>query len=691
MMKWDESDERFINPYNFVSLEEKATRSEDIQKGNLTGVIKCTLTTRSPLFIPNTENVSCDPEEPKHKVYEFFSYSRESEKFKPVIPASELRGLIRSAYETVTNSCLSKLDDLPITARTPRPKNKGIISWEKEKSIWVLYEAEKRTEESITEAAFLQGEITPPSKDKFGNKKDGKRNSHFFVKKSMIPLYSGGILENAVKNLKDVLELYRDPKKNINLNKKEKGIIKHTGYSSYKITKEKPFAVWYEFVGEKLYLAPACISRTAFYNTLGTAVGDYSPCNDKNSICKACLLFGMIGDKNAVYSKIRFSDGKATNFTDDKYMPQITLAELASPKKSAVEFYTYKPSYDAKVWNYDFKTVGYEGSKDKKSNLPIYKDIKKDELRIRGRKYYWHSGEILTQQKHNDYNHINEPKIKNERNVTVRPIKDTEFSFEVYYNNITEQQLKELLWVLTLGDNKADSNLCYKLGMGKPLGLGSVKITIDNSKEKGGIFQRKLVLKENDIEYSASKRDDFDNLVNSDIFSGLKDKKYYREFLEICNIDVLKKYTDRGIRVCYPCGDDGGNGKNSKAGHQWFLGNKAKIKSIFEAEFSYTLPEVLKTFNPNKGFWGVSLPKLIQINYTNNTNSVISGEPRNRNNFDKSGNTNNFYTQTKDNRQIQLECSECKKMITLTETQKKTYNDHNRKWPNFKCKECKKK
>jgi hypothetical protein len=56
------------------------------------------------------------------------------------------------------------------------------------------------------------------------------------------------------------------------------------------------------------------------------------------------------------------------------------------------------------------------------------------------------------------------------------------FSFDVYFDQITSKQLKELIWVITLGENQSDSNLQHKLGHAKPLGYGSVKLIIDKEK-----------------------------------------------------------------------------------------------------------------------------------------------------------------------------------------------------------------
>jgi len=70
---WQERKETFINPYNFIELEgicKKEINAIDDRKNNkfqkgkgeslLTGVINCSLITKTPLFIPNTSNVKIE-------------------------------------------------------------------------------------------------------------------------------------------------------------------------------------------------------------------------------------------------------------------------------------------------------------------------------------------------------------------------------------------------------------------------------------------------------------------------------------------------------------------------------------------------------------------------------------------------------------------------------------------------------
>ena len=48
--------QRFINPYNFISLSDKPQRQQEAEGQKYTGSVTYRLRTRSSLFIPNTSS-----------------------------------------------------------------------------------------------------------------------------------------------------------------------------------------------------------------------------------------------------------------------------------------------------------------------------------------------------------------------------------------------------------------------------------------------------------------------------------------------------------------------------------------------------------------------------------------------------------------------------------------------------------
>lgn len=99
----------FHNPYNFIPAPPRNTADPDLgdhrpisqdsfAPDRYTGSIRVRMVTETPLLVPDTENVREGAE--RHKIYQLRVGADET----PLIPASSVRGMLRSAYETVTNS-----------------------------------------------------------------------------------------------------------------------------------------------------------------------------------------------------------------------------------------------------------------------------------------------------------------------------------------------------------------------------------------------------------------------------------------------------------------------------------------------------------------------------------------------------------------------------------------------------------
>ncbi len=144
---------QFVNPYNFIPLQGKRAKTPQKPEGGdtYTGVIHYSVLTKTPLFIPNTSNQDafCIGVE-DHKSYDFFSYtdlsnrkgSIKGEYYMPVIPGSEMRGMLRSNFEILTNSCMSAIDDdVVLSKRTNETFEPGLLR-KNENGTYDLYAAE---------------------------------------------------------------------------------------------------------------------------------------------------------------------------------------------------------------------------------------------------------------------------------------------------------------------------------------------------------------------------------------------------------------------------------------------------------------------------------------------------------------------------------------------------------------------
>lgn len=573
------SKETFVNPYVFVPLEKNCSKNYNFEnlkneKDLLTGWIECTLLTKSPIFIPNTSNenrfnLETDKGE-QIRSLEFYS-NEDPQKISdanplppknPVIPSSELRGMIRSSFELLTNSCLSAIDhEKKLYKRVTKPGYPGkvihtndgrwkIIPCIKYKMDRTKY---KQVISNLEEGQEIRFRANPNRyftgfddngiKGYFhhGEYINRKSNESIFVEnpnKQQID-----IEENTVENLLVNFKLYNDKKVNLAFKKKE-----HTGYRRIKANKINDLdgaLVYYKSYNSKIYLNLAEIGREVFYSNLTTIIKDYVPCSSLKQLCPACILFGFTSKNDQLASRVRFTPAISTKefSAEDYFVPEV-LKELASPKLSSTEFYLLKPSQEdgikAQIWNYDY--AGFY----KKDLVPF----RRYKAEISGRKFYWH----------HKINEIPRTLERSDRNVGIRALRsNNNFIFKVYFNNVKEEELKKLIWTLEIGNNEENA---HKIGMGKPLGLGSVKIIVDNIKV------RKISLYDDAINYeivdSATIRDETRTFQNADAAELLGcDPKVLSMYMKITNFEKAPS------NVEYP------SNVGSDLNYEWFMSNRA--------------------------------------------------------------------------------------------------------------------
>ncbi|MBE9593892.1 MAG: hypothetical protein IMF19_10500, partial [Proteobacteria bacterium] len=97
--------------------------------------------------------------------------------------------------------------------------------------------------------------------------------------------------------------------------------------------------------------------------------------------------------------------------------------------------------------------------------------------KLRGRKFYWHHHPWDKTLK--SYTTTEEELERNRQKLGLTSsvellLPPAEFTFTVEFDNLAESELGLLLWSLEL-----EEGLAHKLGMGKPIGLGSVKINTE--------------------------------------------------------------------------------------------------------------------------------------------------------------------------------------------------------------------
>ena len=604
---------KFVNPYAFISLVGKCNKeSFDIRKfyennNLLTGWLDCTIETKTLTFIPNTSNDEAfykNGNDENKKSYDFFSYEDLSSRSdlkniyqEPVIPGSEIRGVIRSAYEALTNSCLSSIDETSVLhKRNNNPKKPGILK--KIGNEWKLFSAEKvmlkykscdsdpvkifdiskynegqkvyitKSKDKYKNKGFMPYTVTQISNEKFDKSLEGyfhkgedfgkkKHHESVFIERSIIKV----IEKDVVNRLKNVVEIYQN-----------NGLYNH-----YMIDGKNNSIYLVYYSDDYEYLSPACITREVFKNRLNNIIekqGDFGPCKSTKHICETCRVFGMVGSEKSLASRVRFSNAivNKKNSEKDYYNDIIILSELASPKISATEFYLEKPD-DSVLWNYDYAYAAFG-----KNKL-----IEKYYPKINGRKFYWHLKPSIDK----SYYTFEEKNINdkwNDRNVVVRPLKpDISFTTKIYFDKITEEELIKLISILNLKISKNDDNEnCHKIGMGKPIGFGSIKIDVSK------INFRTISISDDTIKYKINKKtsedysSEIDKILNSD-------KENVKELLKITD------FKNRPQNVRYPVAEDEG----SYEVYNWFVANRGVVNKQVT---KFTLPKISKKDNSIPAF-----------------------------------------------------------------------------------------
>ncbi len=598
----------FVNPYNFIAFPpNKARAYKDEDKH--TGYISYTITTRTPLFIPNSSSETAFAESDNnrdHKSYDFFSYTDldpqkhyENEPHEPVIPGSEMRGVVRNVYETLTDSCMGLLneDEYPVK-RSGVQFSPGLLTKKGDK-----YQICKAN--SIAVGNSIDKEKAPAGFENINNGDKcengylikwgmgvNKRHYHYYIlskdgrgnPQTIDKAFSRDELERKIKPL---IQSYLDQpalkKENEAAYKDYQNDLK----DFFAGKKEVYFPINYSQEGNLIYLAPAVFSKEVSENSIGKLAGKFAPC--KVNYCPACSLFGYVAKDASANSNIRFTDlyVKEKKDAKDYYdRDKITIETLGGPKLGNVDFYLKKPA-GASFWSYDYHVQGCQ--------------VREQNGRLRGRKYYWHHSSFT-------YRNVQVSKL----NKTIRPVKKgISFTGRLYFEAISNRQLKQLIWIL----NSGKDNLGLKLGAAKPLGYGSIECHVDS------VIERVIWLEGGTINYE-NKLVKFDDVTYEN--AGLSTSGQVKaEFYKIAGLDTIPK----DILITYPRTKRQKNETVMTKGYEWFGCNHNGVaKKRGTVKIEKALPNILDS--------DITLPYYEQ----NDSNKSNNGSYSRRSNQKSQGN-----------------------------------------------------
>jgi CRISPR-associated protein (TIGR03986 family) len=623
---------RFLNPYNFVRyLPAPVITANDPDAQllgrcpppphdryvGLTGRIVCQLEVITPLFISDAHDVRvttvtlADGRQVEHKSYRFFQYGG-----KDAIPATSLRGMVRSLFEAVTNSPFSVFDDDerleyridPAEARRFKPgivrslpegDKPGVIVLCEEAKAGAYYQNSSynvlddswtcgeegyaivgKTKNNVPKVEIISRNRTALASDSrrvyhgwvkvTGQTIDTKCNESFFYFKSD-PAKAQTVSFDAERECDFNTILHAQ------LHDRKEDF--HSQIQSERLAPGN--LVYVELDPEDSRkvrnIALARVARLRYRHAIGDLLPDHlKPSERYDQLDIASRVFGWVKatreeDRTArvAYAgRVHFTHAVLTEDGDKGvYDSELPLAILGEPKPTTTLFYLRKKNG---VWSDDERkqpgaaeTIGYDGPNE-----------------LRGRKVYRHHGAALNRLEFERAgNH------KDHQNRSVRGVRapGNVFEFTISFHNLAPVELGALLWTL----NIENDGCRFRLGYAKPLGFGSVLIKVKNV-EFLELDRRYHSLEESGRRTAA--RPEIDKLLER--FESSMVRCYglpCRQLPNIKDLLVLLREPKDALRVHihYPRTGDKPDpeGKN----FEWFVANKAKSTTPNKAGPNYEL------------------------------------------------------------------------------------------------------
>lgn len=528
----------FVELPSKVVLAEPLPDGDRYHSDRHTGTIKCTLTTESPLYIrcgltpidfqdfgeksTSLEDLSTLRQEQQDRRINFF-YNPKN--LKPTLPGSSLRGMIRNLIEIVSFSKMDRVSDhqrlffRAVAGNEEKDslarRYKKIVKPEKVKAGYLKYENNNwcicpaKSIKNVTFAWVRESSLSLDNLVKFNDANycpqyipvsystvsidsSDRANRTFAENVSSPETYPNkpGILVTS-GNMKLANE--NSPRRNhclvFEVDPQAKPLkidpvaLQHYCNSLTDFQAEPPFSQEKGVLEENrpVFFSSPKNDVVAFFGQSPNFRIPYSPNGDGHAstvldflpealrnpalIDIADAIFGYVDrnveDKSRA-GRIFVSD--ATTNAADVWLDPISPKILGGPKPTTFQHYLAQTSANRKDLNH-------------------YASVSGQETVIRGHKLYWHKRDINVDQiRERDLEKLR----KGKKQLTkIRPIKpNVQFAFDIHFENLSAVELGTLLWVVSLSNDKAEGlgigkageQYCFSLGMGKPLGMGAVKI-----------------------------------------------------------------------------------------------------------------------------------------------------------------------------------------------------------------------
>jgi CRISPR-associated protein (TIGR03986 family) len=338
------------------------------------------------------------------------------------------------------------------------------------------------------------------------------------------------------------------------------------------------------------FIAPVLVPRVFFEQSILETLREHhdhlNSCKEFHTLCPACRVFGWVkhatapadqenparsekdkDDLKAFAGRVRFSQATLTHAP--KILPNLsTLAILSSPKPTTTRFYLMPANGSVpRQWKGSDAEAGYATS-----NC------------LRGRKIYRRHNPVWIDQKFSNgkyaYERFDGRADKQNRTIAETLAPQNVFEFEIDFTNLSAIELGALFWALEM-----EENMVHRLGYAKPLGFGSVEISVKTVKIFDFAARYKSIYEPGILEKTGSKLQN----LKKDCIRSFKDAMIdaYPEHSSFNELDSIKDLQallgqEPQLPVHYPRppSSKGDIPEPDPEGKQfeWFVGNKRKHK-----------------------------------------------------------------------------------------------------------------
>jgi len=502
-------------PYNFVPLPERVVEADlplpdhdRYYPDRHTGYFDVTLTTETPLFIRGmlTEPEAAQKEKYKDKS-DFFQLQGQ-----PIIPGPSLRGMIRGLVEIISFSKLQPITDRLLIYRAVgdttsygisyrerllgKPDAQGLTQYplrnvragylERNGHDWTIRPTKTFHNESfvlvpvdklnaagipLVPQTVVRNVYVQPVTQR--SRQQVQKGAYINLAKSeQVSLNPMSGLEHGmlIVSGKAPTRKYHpvifdaDPNKSLieisgemwKVYEKDRDITRGTGTDTRPLQHQgDPLFYLVNEKNELVFFGPTMMFRLPPRYTLSELIPVQAAGADAIDITEA--TFGWVArepkiDSRAAFaSRISVTDAYPTHIEIEYYEREFTPKILSGPKPTTFQHYLEQPD---KHYTEKTKRKHYENK----------------DSRLRGHKLYWRQKGITVGQ----VRETGEVKPNDKQHTKMRPVKSgISFTFRVYFENLSNIELGALTWALTL---PASPDHRHQLGMGKPYGMGVVKL-----------------------------------------------------------------------------------------------------------------------------------------------------------------------------------------------------------------------